>query len=475
MFDGREQMGIRVLDIDLKRLTDTLVTGGTDYWLSDIACLPEVRDCDIFTEGIVYAFREDAVREDEVVRPAATADSDSCLTVDSVISATCHMVTTPGSEADPPLTASGISLKPVDFFADPDRRPYGFRLRNGADMSRGKARDVGMTFVTDNSTYITGNFNLHSTNGTTGTLIEEFTSRIGGVAWNMNNFYTARTAANVDVRFSQKDDDTWRPVEILTDAFTILSAGFRDGAAEDTYIKARQDNPNVNNTSYMSQSRPNAVQNVVRENGKSASVTNPSPILINRNGDSFVGAQLIRELVPINTDWTSLVDDQNAREGNIRAVQATENAFVNAVFISGVVPNRVEQSNGGLHNFPRLSEDWLGRSLQIAGAFFQLNFSTGSTGPYEHDAWQPGTAPTASEQLGYYRAPTRRWGYDPGLLYYPPAAAARRFVSVGTPRSEYFRELPSDDPYIANLRCAVEDGGDPVYDDSIRGTCPPPA
>ncbi|MGF1517834.1 MAG: hypothetical protein ACFCVB_08530, partial [Nodosilinea sp.] len=470
MFNGREQMGVRVLDIDLQKLTTALVPGSTDYWLSDIACDPDTQDCDVFTEGIIYAFREDAVREDQIVRPSTpAANSDACLTVAAVTSADCRMVTTPGAEADPPLTAAGISLKPVDFFADPDRRPYGFRLRNGADMSRGRQRAVGMTFVTDNSTYIMGNFNLHSEDGTPATLIEEFTARIGGVDWTMDNFYNNRTEANVDDSFSQPADDTWRPVEILTDALTILSAGFLDGAAEDTYIRARPGGSNANNTSYMNQSRPNNAQEVVRENGTISAATHPSPVFVDRNGDSFVETAPIRTAVAA-ADWTGLTEDANRRR-NVRSVPG--NAFVNAMFIGGVVPNRVQQSNGGLHNFPRLLENWTNRSLQIAGAFFQLNFSTGSTGPFEHDAWQPGQNPDNQERLGYYIAPIRRWGYDPGLLYYPPAAAARRFVSVGTPRSEYFRELPSDDPYITNLRCAVQDGGGFVYtDESIRGDCP---
>ncbi|MGB6016822.1 MAG: hypothetical protein WBG32_18965, partial [Nodosilinea sp.] len=138
-------------------------------------------------------------------------------------------------------------------------------------------------------------------------------------------------------------------------------------------------------------------------------------------------------------------------------------------------------SYGGLHNFPRLLEMWETlnssaiKNLNMSGAFFQLNFATGSTGPYEHDAWEPGTAATSTQNIGYYRAPARRWGYDVGLLYYPPAAAARRFVSVDTPRSEYYRELPADDPYIVNLRCAEDEDGALVYpNEGAQVACPPP-
>ncbi|PZO37037.1 MAG: hypothetical protein DCF17_16420 [Shackletoniella antarctica] len=488
MFDGREQMGIRVLDIDLQKLTDTRVAGDTsDFWISDVACDPEIRDCDVFTEGIIYAFREDAVREDEIVRPKTSAASSDCLTVKTVTSDACRMDLSIAAPKDPPLTAAGISLKPVDFYADPDRRPSGFRLRNGVDMSRSKARKVGMTFVTDNSVYVLGNFNLHSTEGTVASIIEEFKPKIGGIDWTFNNFYRDRVAdpanANgIDIRFSQQDDDTWRPVEILADSFNILSAGFLDGAVEDTFTRAR---PIVTagipitsvstSTSYMNQSRPNDAQTtIVRENGAN------TPVWINRNGTAFVGTAPIYTAVAPD-DWTGLRDTNDERLFNVRLIEDPTVAYVNAVVIAGIVPNRPQQSYGGLHNFPRLNEMWssgsdTNQNLQIAGAFFQLNFSTAATGPFEQDAWEPSQSPGSKENIGYYRAPNRRWGYDPGLLYYPPAAAARRFVSVGTPRSEYFRELPSDDPYITNLRCAVVvDGGDPVYDDSIRGTCPPPA
>ncbi|MGB6017550.1 MAG: hormogonium polysaccharide biosynthesis protein HpsA, partial [Nodosilinea sp.] len=285
MFDGREQMAVRVLDIDLNTLTDE--TNVSDYWISDRACDSETQDCGVFTEGIVYAAREDAVREDEIVRPKKSSqDPDDCLTVTDITSDDCRMIVTgTNSPQDPPLTAELISLKPVDFYADPDRRPHGFRLREGADMSRSKNRAVGMTFVTDNSVYVLGDFNLHSTAGTTATLIEEFTDTLGGIDWTLANFYDGRT--DIDTNFAQPGLDTWRPVEILADAFTILSAGFIDGDADDTFTIARPANPLATNTSYMNQSRPNEqVVGLIRENGENG-VNSPIPIWIDRNGSAY--------------------------------------------------------------------------------------------------------------------------------------------------------------------------------------------
>jgi len=496
IFDGREQLAVRVADLNMAVLTSTDVVSG-EKWIPDTQCVPSATvDCNLSSEGIVYAFREDAVREDEIVRPKnSSATATNCLTITDILSANCRMnVTTP---QDPPLTAKGISLKPVDYHADPDRRPHGFRLRNGADMSNGKTRDVGMTFVTDNSVYIMGDFNLHfgsvkykdasGTEITEGTekVMEEFRATVGDKAWTVANFYTDRTEqgpGGLNLNFAREGTDTWRPVEILADAFTIISGSFIDGAAEDTFTKVYQTSgPLAANTSYMNQSRPNAAQNVRREDGTSSSAASASPVWIDRNGSAWVGSTRIEAVTPLT--WTVLTDTDDTRRKNLQLVSAPMR--VNAVLIGGLVPSRTDQGYGGLPNFPRLSQNWGGSNsttrqpLIISGSFLQLNFSTGSTGPFEHDAWEPGATPAAltstatGEFLGYYGPAIRRWGYDPALLYYPPAAASRRFASVGNLRSEYFRDLPADDPYVQLLRCAEDGSGYKIFDATIQGgLCP---
>jgi hypothetical protein len=433
------------------------------------------------------------VREDEIVRPKNSSATDTnCLTITDILSANCRMnVTTP---QDPPLTAKGISLKPVDYHADPDRRPHGFRLRNGADMSNGKTRKVGMTFVTDNSVYIMGDFNLHfgkvkyknatGTEVTEGTdaVMEEFRATVGDKTWTVANFYTDRTEqgpGGLNLNFAREGTDTWRPVEILADAFTLISDSFLDGEAEDTFTSAYPTSgPLVTNTSYMNQSRPNTAQNVRRENGTSSSTPAASPVWIDRNGSAWVGSNRVEAVTPLV--WRVLTDTDDDRRKNLQLVSAPMR--VNAVLIGGVVPSRPNQTYGGLQNFPRTIQHWGNSTAQqpliINGSFLQLNFSTGSTGPFEHDAWEPGATPAAltstatGEFLGYYGPAIRRWGYDPGLLYYPPAAASRRFASVGNLRSEYFRDLPADDPYVQILRCAKDKDSNFVYPADIRGTCP---
>ncbi|MEB3291207.1 MAG: hypothetical protein VKI82_14915, partial [Leptolyngbya sp.] len=503
MFDGREQMAVRVADLDLARLTATTVSGGTDKWIPNVTCdnvaNNAIPDCAVFSEGVVYAFREDAVREDEIVRPKnASATTTNCLSVATLTTGNCLMSTSPSGYQDPPLTDKGMSLKPVDYVADPDRRPHGFRLRNGADLSNGKARDVGMTFVTDNSVYIQGDFNLHvgqvkyrnssgveTTDAATG-VMEEFRATVNDKVWTKANFYNDRTEqgnGGLNLNFAQKATDTWRPVEILADSFTILSSDFVDGSAADTFTQARPSSAASTSSSYLNQSRPNTAQNVVRENGNfstpatASSTTDAAPVLIDRNGHALVSTTAANgstTISKINTvsGWTTLASSVSDRNRNLHSVSA--NVQVNAVFISGIPPSRTGQGYGGLQNFPRLIEDWTGDTLIINGAFAQLNFATSATGPFEHDAWEPGsTVNSSSDNIGYFVAPTRRWSYDPALLLYErPAAASRRFSSMGSTRSEYFRDLPADDPYVKLLRCAKQGNTFVFTDANVRGTCP---
>lgn len=520
IFNGREQLNTRVLDIDLDALTTQrvrgTVTGTADFWLS--------ADRDgRQAEGAVYAFREDSVREDEIVRPRQPNAADCVgMTPTTTIrrlrietEANCRMLVTNPSEPDldnnqdPPLSPQGISLKPIDFVPDPERRPYGFRLRtasgNPADFSGPNfARRVGMTFVTDDAVYIQGNFNPHSTtggqnaNGTPNNLVEEFTQTLldQDAANFRTRFYNGRTTLNI-ATFANLAQDRWRPVEILSDSVTILSRTFRDGEVEDAFLNAEPAAEGGANSSYMNQNRPRFAANLAADAliryqrdetpdpnlTPAQRVTRPQrPIYIDRSGTYYLpgvnAGDAPRPFFNVynnnnaTSGWMEFGTGAGARRRNTQA--ASDNNFVNAVFVSGIIPKRPNQSYGGLHNYPRFIENWSGRRLSILGSFIQLNFSTAATAPFDQDVWESGTDPVADEVIGYYNAPQRRWGYDVGLLYVPPAPAARRFITIGAPRSEYYRELPSDDPYVLNLRCARA-GNAFVLPEAMRSTANCPA
>ncbi len=483
MYDGRELMGLRMLDLDIGKLANSNNSG--DRWIASV-------------DGIVYAFREDAIREDAIVRPKAGGtswtDCDTWSKVytnsgnsDSRVTGSdrnCRLVNLTSATSapflqDPPLTvgtaankiADKLSTKPIDFYADPDRRPYGFRLVNGATLNRPDNVPSGMTFVSDNMVYIKGDFNLHTSSGATGAdpsnacsnLIEEFTARIiqNDCALSNVDFYNgrAKTQRNSDLAFLSTDK--WRPVEIVGDAVGVLSSSFRDGNIEDGFTKARQQDSNAGHgtSSYQNQNRLKnnsaATTGWRRVDGSINSTPPTLPVSVDRNGDVTRNGAVVDPTSFIRlTDVNNSPDFFNDKRGG--DLQPATQTIANAVFISGIVPSQAGQSYGGMHNFPRFLEHWKDVNLHISGGFFQLNFSTSATGPYDQDAWEPGSdAQVNFDRIRFYGAPNRLWGYDVGLQYAPAGPIARRFVTIGRPRSEFYRELPVDDPYVRNLRCST--------------------
>ncbi|MEO0801397.1 MAG: hypothetical protein AAFY57_03860 [Cyanobacteria bacterium J06642_2] len=231
IYNGRERLVVRTLDLDLNALR-TLGQGG-DF---------------IFPRsGIMYGVREDAVREDSIARPvgatiangiptstpdlnaANPGSGDNCNTNQRPGGNTSCIYTQPYEGNDPQLSAinttlvqaamGGISTKPVDYYADPLRRPYAFRLSNGAQLGRTGDNNRGLSFISDNPVYIAGNFNLHSS--------FEFTNNRGVEDGNFNvsEFY-GRDGLNSDFAAGGTADD-WRPSEILSDAISIID-GFDD-------------------------------------------------------------------------------------------------------------------------------------------------------------------------------------------------------------------------------------------------------
>jgi len=441
IFDGREMMSLRVLDIDLNRLRQ--VTIGTDTWFP--------------ASGIVYAFREDAVREDAISRPGNTPYTDATNANHSRTNA--RDTTTP---IDPQLAVNGISPKPVDFYPDPDRRPYGFRLRNGRDLRRNPTLQVGLTFVSDNPVYIQGDFNLHSNNGTSNN-IQEFDTLLGD-SFNEGDFYN-RPFNQLNENFASAAGDYWRPAEILADAITLLSQAFPDGSMEDGI---RNSALSSNNSSYRSLNAPNSNKAWLREDGSNASASAASPIKISRNGNPF---DCSTAACP---EYTVGYDTFSTNKYSRLPAPTASGTQVNAILVSGIIPSQPFQSYGGFHNFPRFLEHWNNSvPLRISGSFMQLNFSTYATGLFYQQSWEPNENPPTgtTNNIYFYSAPKRIWGYDVGLQYAPPGALSKRFVTSGAPRSEFYEELPANDPYVCQLRKAipVASGGESVQQLTSEG------
>lgn len=433
-FDSREKMTVRALNIDLNLLRRNTIAN-SNTWLP--------------RSGIVYAFREDAVREDAISRPESGTNPNNN--------------TNPSNPRDPRQEDNGISRKPVDFYPDPDRRPYGFRLRNGQDLRRffngnfDNNNPRGITFVSDNPVYIQGNFNFHSTDGNSNNL-EEFRTPL---STNWGNFYN-RGSSGLEERFARVGDgkDTWRPAEVLSDAINILSNNFAEG-----YLDLGITQPAIIPApphSFRAMNGPKTStppgQGWVLENGTVRTAANNTlPIKVSRNGNAiYCNATPTNGYCPTAnlTEWTQSNGYMGFNDDFRSAINQAAETRVNAIIVSGIVPTRQGQQNGGFHNFPRYIENWNNVNSFISGSFVQLNFSTYATAPYNQVAWEPGNGPSGNN-VQYYQPPNRSWGYDVGLQYAPAGPVSQRFVTSGVPRSEFYRDLKVDDPYICRLRLAL--------------------
>ncbi|MBH8555072.1 hypothetical protein I8751_22525 [Nostocaceae cyanobacterium CENA357] len=181
--EQRQPLEIRVTDIDLGSIATTAIS--TEYLLP--------------YSGIIYATREDALRD----------------------------------ESD--ITAQKDLLSPTDFQLDPKRRPNGIRLINGATLARTttnafNTREKGLILTTDLPAYIKGNFNFHRTSTSSTTEIEEFTETEP-----TTNFYDRATPNNSFACRPGRtgcptgSGDFWRPATIIADSMTLLSDSFQDG------------------------------------------------------------------------------------------------------------------------------------------------------------------------------------------------------------------------------------------------------
>lgn len=505
LFDGRELMSVRVFNFDLDLLRQSTVNNG-DTWLPQ--------------SGLIYAFREDAVREDAIARTSlsnwSTYKSQWDANSDNGLPLPYRMFANPTQPLDPPLDSiTGISSKAVDYYADPLRRSYGFRLKNGSDLSRvGQIFGTSFSFVSDQPVYIQADskgFNLHQDNS--GNQLQEFLQQLISVTW--GNFYDRN---NLNPKFA-KALDSWQPAVVVGDAVSILSSNFCDGSIEDVMYAPGGD---VGTDVVFDPIYGTTSPNVLPTSGWYGCYHPLTPYPANRAVTSYINAsiplQTIQQFNPQawipsfsptlpSNPWVrvALFDNVPAAynsnfpisSGRISPVEYSDsgNPFyytptfqrveytggyfplsqsrasvtsffvgapleINATIVSNSVPLRAGDSSGGLQNFPRLLENWGGVSLKLSGAFIQSGFSKYATGPFDQDDWESRTSVSDSQRLSvqstsYFKAPNFDFSYDVALQRQPPTPVARRFSLISNNRSEFYKEPGLSDPYIHNLRCAT--------------------
>ncbi|MCV3216760.1 hormogonium polysaccharide biosynthesis protein HpsA [Plectonema radiosum NIES-515] len=188
--EQRQPLEVRVTDINLAQLITTAITGtvggtSTEYLLP--------------MSGIIYATREDAL----IDKSNTTAQSEL--------------------------------LSPTDFRLDPTRRPNGIRLYNGDTLARNNsntftAREKGLILATDLPAYIKGRFNLHRTDTSTSTEIEEFQTLESTSFYDRSDPQTKFACRPGRTGCPTDGGDFWRSATVVADSMTLLSSTFVDGA-----------------------------------------------------------------------------------------------------------------------------------------------------------------------------------------------------------------------------------------------------
>jgi hypothetical protein len=252
-----------------------------------------------------------------------------------------------------------------------------------------------------------------------------------------------------------------------------LSNNFCDGSIEDTFTTAgTQAGASVSSdayarygctgdngkTSFLNQNRPNNSnfgqgwvrsasidsKPLLRGTGGNQAAIGDSPVFITRTGEPIYWSS--------GTAMSRYNPNNYYASDEDHALTTASPTRANMIMVSGLIPSRINQAYGGLHNFPRFLETWKDKALYMNGAFLQLNFSTYATGAFDQDAWEPGATPVGREDIKYYSPPDRVWGYDVGLQYAPAGPVAKRFKQPEKTRSEFYNEPPANDPYIDQLK-----------------------
>jgi hypothetical protein len=527
MYNNREGMAVRVLDMDIDLLRRTALGGSTDKrdsWLPIPNFTPTDTTYQTKTGAVYYVFREDAVREDTIQRQPLTNTpltklSDYMSLTGTFTAATDYWMNAvgplsgTGRQQDPPRTDLGISSKSVDFFADPDRRPYGFRLRNGSDIRRLNLSDNtdnmrGLSLISDNPVYVQDQFNLHTQ--------QEFNTAL---ADDWANFYSRNDlnpnfACEAGSSSSCSTGDQWRPVEIIADSITLLSSNFRDGSiaqglladsnlASFSPAQVPLEGTSQADVKWITESGtelivpptalPSATPTRCEDDAtqlwdyyatNSTTAQLPAfpclPVKVDRD-NYFIGkGNGAISSVGKDTAFRTVAGDAvNFKvRGSAGLLIASNQTAYNMTFVSGTTAARLNNNSGGMHNFPRMLESW--GPIIFSGAMVQLNFSNYATAPFDQDSWEPGTVALQgtgfpNESIQYYGAPSqRRWGYDVALQYAPAGPISQRFLAPRKTRSEFYRDLPVDDPYVKLLRCSTPIGGSAKIDPSASNAeCTP--
>lgn len=227
------------------------------------------------------------------------------------------------------------------------RTDSGVRLWNGRgpviSLSPGTYPGrTGLSFATNDAAYIVGHFNTHGTPNTN----PSSTSNPGG--------YAAR----------YPDNSSEMLVSVMADAITILSQPeFKTSSSKyfqtsgwcDALSSNRRDSSNWSSSWF--KSNPSSGNRVDGVNTSIVPAKMPNLSVHTSGAFKGDGSSMNKKFSPTETE-------------------------ISACMLTGIVPTDSHQTSGGVHNYPRLLEQWSGTGLYIRGSMVAMFDSEVATEPW---------------------------------------------------------------------------------------------
>ena len=230
-------------------------------------------------------------------------------------------------------------------------------------------------------------------------------------------------AANAGLKITKKSDGSW---EIYSGGSPLNISDFPSGTITESTFKDNREGKNITvvdidmsklNTSghfpsngllYVTRedASPSQANGVRLKDGEelngALTVVSNDPVYIqgDYNKDDPDNGY-IKKPAGIICDAVNILSNSWGDSHNNFSNRSASNTEVDAAFISGIVPTPDGGGNysGGLENYPRLHENWSGKTLKIRGSFVELWESSIAQGQ-----WHYGNP--------IYTAPVRDWDYD---------------------------------------------------------------
>ncbi len=143
----------------------------------------------------------------------------------------------------------------------------------------------------------------------------------------------------------------------------------------------------------------------------------PSSAATTNTANTYPAAIMSDSLTVLSANWSDATSLSTTYSSSSSSFNASYDTTINAVIVAGTMPSTGTSDttfSGGVHNLPRLLQNWGANSLWLNTSILRLWTSTMATSQFRNPK---GFSPSPTDP--YYNAPTRHYNFD--LNYLDPA------------------------------------------------------